>query len=160
VPSPPPPAPKASQAREAAPRPAEGTPADRDADAAALEATPSHHPGSPLLSHGLEIRTVRPDFVGYSLTTVLTASPRNPVVQMSFDRRGVVREASFFKQTVQAAEFGRPARFMVHSTGFDLVDAPLLNSVYQWTARGRALDELPENDPEARVTILVRVILR
>jgi hypothetical protein len=86
--------------------------------------------GRPAAGQGLEVRTVRPRF---SVTTMLTSNPRRSTVDVVFGRDGRVLRAAF--------QQGR-------TTGYPEVDGPLLDAIYRWTARGRALADIP---PDADV---------
>ncbi|MFM9997082.1 MAG: hypothetical protein ACKVU4_14935 [Phycisphaerales bacterium] len=118
---------------------------DKESIASALRDAPSVAPGRVLAAEGLEIQTRRPR---WSRVTQLTRSPANPVVQITFGRDGSVRRAGFLSDGA-----------VVFGSGFQDVDEPLLSAIFLWTARGEALDRLPPDDPEAGVTIRVRVIL-
>lgn len=147
------PMPAAPAAPQPAPRQADATPIDerapivttRESIATALRTAPTVVPGKVLAAHGMEIQTRRPQ---WTRLTLMTRRPANPVVQISFGRDGRVRRAGFLSDGEH-----------VFSTGFDDVDEPLLNAVFRWTASGAALERLPEDAPDAVVTILVRVIL-
>lgn len=139
-------APPAAPAPFAAPAStAPGTPgiaSDAESDASSIKEALEYRLGKPLAGKGLRIRTVRPV---WSVTTRLTASPRNPVVRVVFGRDGRVIEAKF----VAGQE-----------TGYPDVDAPILHAVHRWTASGEALTKLPANDPRAGVVMTFRMILR
>ncbi|MCW5777365.1 MAG: hypothetical protein KIS87_13085 [Phycisphaeraceae bacterium] len=103
-------------------------------------------PGQPVAAEGLDIETVRPR---WTLVTRMTALPRNPVVRVTFGRDGRVARAEFV-----------PGR----NTGYADVDGPLLDAVYRWRARGRALDELPAGvggaeGEAAGITLEFRLVL-
>jgi hypothetical protein len=103
-------------------------------------------PGQPVAAKGLDIKTRRPQ---WGTTTLLTAFPANPVVVIEFNRSGKVVRAQFARDGKR-----------VMSTGYEDVDEPLLNAVYTWTAAGKALEKLPEDDPDATVRIVLSVVLR
>lgn len=103
-------------------------------------------PGKVAAGQGLEIFTQRPR---WPLTTLALRAPRNPVLRITFGPGGRVVDARFAKEGSREL-----------STGFSDVDEPLLTAVYRWTARGKALDELPAEDPEAGVTVNLRIILQ
>ncbi len=117
---------------------------DKEALAAALKSAPSVMPGRVLAAEGLEISTRRPQ---WSRTVQLTARPRNPVIWITFGRNGRVLRAGFLSDGER-----------VFDTGDESVNEPLMNAVYRWTAKGKAIDALPD-EPEAGVTIRVRVLL-
>lgn len=121
----------------------EGTQDDRESDAASrTEIVDRRRLGQVIAAKGLQLRTVRPQ---WGLTTLATASPRNPTLVIHFNRAGRVTRAGFVRG---------------QSTGYVAVDEPLLNAVYQWTATGEELLRLPEGDPTATVTIQLRIMLR
>lgn len=99
--------------------------------------------GRPAAAQGLEIITKRPRRNPFSLVTRATAIPESPVLDVRFNRSGAV-----FKATI------------VKSSGSPDVDSPVLAAVYGWTARGKDLELLPSNDPEAGITIRVTILLR
>jgi len=90
-------------------------------------------PGRPAAAQGLDITTVRPQ---WPLVTRLSAMPRDPVLWVRFNREGRVDDAGFVE--------GR-------STGDNRVDGPLLDAIFRWTAKGKAIDALPPGE-----TILMR----
>lgn len=116
-----------------------GTKSDRESDAASTVTAKVRDLGQPLISQGLEIRTVRPRFTYY---TQLTASPRPPVVRVQFDREGRVYRAEY-----------------VQSSGVSDVDRPLLDAIYEWRARGKQLEGLSNGNPPETVTIQIRILL-
>lgn len=123
-----------------------GLPADREALAAAIRAAPAVRPGQVVAGQGLEILTRQPR---WSTTTVLTHRPRNPVVEIVFDREGRVRRAQFVRDGQR-----------VYNTGYEDVDQPLLSAIYAWQARGRVLAELPPDDPDAGAKVILTILLR
>ena len=98
------------------------------------------HPGHPAAAQGLDIVTVSPH---WSYTTRLSALPRNPLVRIEFARDGHVKKAMFLPK---------------QSTGYPDVDGPLLDAIYRWKGKGKALDDLPDQ-PDAAVSITFRIIL-
>lgn len=128
--------------------PAAGAPgiqSDRESIAAALKNAPVVKPGQVVAAKGMEIRTRRPQWTN---TTELTRSPRNPTVEITFGRDGKVRKAEFVAVGSH-----------IYSTGFDDVDEPLLDAIYLWTAKGKPLDALPADKPDATVTVLITIVL-
>lgn len=122
---------------------AEGARDDRESDAASrTEIVDRRRLGQVIAARGLQLRTVRPQ---WGLTTLATASPRNPTLVIHFNRAGRVTRAGFIRG---------------QGTGYVAVDEPLLNAVYQWTATGEELLRLPEGDTTATVTIELRIMLR
>lgn len=77
--------------------------------------------GKVLVSDGIEIKTVRPRF---HISTLFTASPRNPVATIVFDKSGQVIRAE-----------------LLISSGFADIDSPILNSLYRWRASGKKLED-------------------
>lgn len=126
------------------PRPARrpGEVSDRESDAAAVRSAVNVDPGRPAATKGLKINTVRPE---WSTTTRIVALPKNPVVRVRFNRAGKVVDANFVDR---------------YDTGWPDVDGPLLDAIYRWKAEGDRLRELPENDPEAVITVTFRITLR
>lgn len=126
------------------PRPARraGEVSDRESDAAAVRSAVNVEPGRPAATKGLKINTVRPE---WSTTTRIVALPKNPVVRVRFNRMGKVVDANFVDR---------------YDTGWPDVDGPLLDAIYRWKAEGDRLRELPENDPEAVMTVTFRITLR
>jgi hypothetical protein len=113
---------------------------DKESDAASLEEAVNVRPGRPAAARGLDIITRRPVFT--TLTT-LTTWPENPVVRLTFNRRGRVSKVEWIRRS-----------------GYPSVDEPVLNALYAWTARGQAINDLSEDDADAGVSVVVRVILR
>ncbi len=93
-------------------------------------------PGKPAAAEGLDITTVRPK---WTYVTRLSALPRDPVIAVDFAKDGRVLRAAFV---------------VGKSTGDDRVDGPLLDAMYNWTAKGRALDDLPK-DGTIRMTFAI-----
>lgn len=125
-----------------------GIRSDKESPAAALKRAVKYRPGRPLAVQGLEVRTVEPRF---PVAVRLTSSPRNPVVTIHFDRRGVVTRAEFLKDEEKK---------IVYSTGTPAMDEPLLTAIYQWRAKGRELEQLPADDPNATVSFVMEIFLR
>lgn len=125
-----------------------GLRSDKESPAAALKRAVKYRPGRPLAVQGLEVRTVEPRF---PVAVRLTSSPRNPVVTIHFDRRGVVTRAEFLKDEEKK---------IIYSTGTPAMDEPLLTAIYQWRAKGRELEQLPADDPNATVSFVMEIFLR
>lgn len=144
------PALEAPPAPETPPAPAARTPpgaspgerSDSESEATSLKDPIDIKLGKPLAGKGLKITTVRPN---WSITTRLTARPRNPVVAVRFARDGRVLKADFVKE---------------QSTGYADVDEPLLNAIRRWRASGKELEKIPADDPRAGVSMTFRIILR
>jgi len=98
-------------------------------DAAAIESAINAKPGRVIAAQGLQIKTVRPE---WAIATRLRASPKNPVVKITFGRAGKVIRAAFVAE---------------QSTGDKEVDGPLLAALYRWTAKGEQLLLLPPPPP-------------
>jgi outer membrane biosynthesis protein TonB len=81
-------------------------------------------PGRPAAAQGLDITTVRPR---WPYVTRLSAYPRDPVLWVRFNSKGLVSDAGFVD--------GR-------STGDARVDGPLLDAIFLWTAKGKVIDAL------------------
>lgn len=114
---------------------------DREADASAIVDSIEVVPGKPAAAKGLRIQTSRPQ---WSMTTKLTARPRNPTIRITFGPTGRVTSAEFVR--------GK-------ATGYTEVDQPLLNAIYRWTARGEAIDKLNPTNPRSGVSITVNILL-
>ncbi len=75
--------------------------------------------------------------------------PRSPTVLVEFDRTGRVRKASFVKENGK-----------VLSTGSVEVDRVLLNSVYNWRAKGAKIEALPAEGPGSLFRLRMHIRLR
>ena len=110
---------------------------DRESDATSRDVTLEDLKlGRPIAREGLEIETKRPRFTNL---TLLTASPGNPGVLISFDRDGIPLIVEFDP-----------------SSGDPRVDHALRSSVYRWRAKGARLDSLGEDET---VVIELTIIL-
>lgn len=114
----------------------------RESDAAALKRPLEYKPGKPIAGEGIEITTVRPNF---GTTVRMLASPDNPLVIIDFGPDGRVRHARFARNTARTLNTGNP-----------YVDGAILDAVYRWTAKGKAIDELEESQT---LTYSVRLLL-
>jgi len=140
--------PEPSAAKPKRPRPSDsipGLPSDKEALAAAIKGAPIVRPGRVAAQHGLDVKTVAPR---WSYTTTSTQRPRNPTIYIVFGRDGKVKDADFIRDG--------PVRL---DTGSDEVNEPLLTAMYSWTASGKALRDLPQDDPNAGVTLLFTILL-
>jgi len=121
----------------------EGQVSDKESEATALKDRVKVTPGQPVAAKGLEIKTRRPVFSRY---VRVMAAPKNAVVRVRFTREGKVASAE-----------------LVRSSGWEDVDRPLLDAVYQWTASGKRLLELPEareGEKPATVSMVFEIVLR
>lgn len=132
----------------------EGAPGELDerASDAAMRRTARELPidrlgGRPLQASGdLQLTTVRPT---WSLQVRNAYSPRrNPFIEIRFGADGRVRWARFV-----------PLADGTEGSGYEEVDQPLLNAVFRWTARGRAIEALREQEPGATHDIVMRFLL-
>ncbi|MCI0362889.1 MAG: hypothetical protein L0Y44_11300 [Phycisphaerales bacterium] len=78
--------------------------------------------GKPLVGQGLELKPHRPTF---TLLTLMTAAPGNPLCEINFDASGVPRTAS-----------------ILETSGDPRVDNAILASLYRWRASGSDLEQL------------------
>ena len=136
----------AAEATKPAAPPPPGDPRDaiaseKESDATSRTKIAEWEPGKPPAVEGLDITTVRPR---WTVTTRMMSVPRNPVVRIEFRKNGTVARAAFLDR---------------QNTGYSDVDGPLLDAIYAWTAKGRALDALAADDPKAVVTVTMRIIL-
>jgi TonB family protein len=99
--------------------------------------------GRPAAGQGLEIITKRPKRNPFSLVTRVMSLPNNPSVEVKFGRDGRVKSAK-----------------ITRSSGVSDVDDPVLAAVYTWTAKGKRLETLPTNDPNAAITVRVTILIR
>jgi TonB family protein len=116
-----------------------GERADKEAIATSIKQAVEYRNGRVLAGQGLDIRTVRPEFSTY---TQLTALPRIPVVEITFDTAGRVKNVR-----------------LIQSSGYKDVDEPILNAVWAWTAKGKQLEMLARDNPRALLKISVRMLL-
>ena len=118
--------------------PDEGEPSDMESDATSTIDVPFDkiRLGKPVAGHGLELKPRRPNF---TLLELLTARPRNPLVEISFPRSGKPKSAKLIESTVNKS-----------------IDNAILNSLYAWRAKGKRLEELGENET---VSIRLRILL-
>ncbi|MDQ7012765.1 MAG: hypothetical protein Q9O74_02575 [Planctomycetota bacterium] len=114
---------------------------EKESDATSRERIVEWEPGRPPAVEGLDITTVRPR---WTVTTKITAVPRNPVVRMEFGKDGKVVRAAYLEK---------------QGSGYPNVDGPLLDAIYAWTAKGEALEALAADDPDDVVSITMRIIL-
>lgn len=79
-------------------------------------------PGRVITAQGVKIKTVVPRF---SVVTSISTLPRNPAVDVVFDKDGAVTHV-----------------ILKQSGGAENIDGPVVASVYKWTASGERLKEL------------------
>jgi hypothetical protein len=120
-------------------RPGEKSP--KESDASSTTPTVEIRPGKPAAAQGLDITTKRPIFT--SLTRVTAYPQQNPLLKVTFNRAGLVSKV-----------------LLVESSGAPDVDSPIVNSVYQWTAKGKLLAEISPTDPTGGITVSFRILLR
>lgn len=150
------PAPAPEPAKEEAPAPTPApTPSDvaagkpgledeREADPVALaKPVKASNLGKPLAGEGIQITTVSPTF---GTTIRMLASPNDPLVVIDFAADG----------TVQRARYARAGK-QILNTGHPHVDGAILDAVYRWTAKGKAIDELKDDET---LTYSIRLLLR
>lgn len=113
--------------------------ADKESDPTSLRRTARYESGRVEAGEGLEILTVNPSF---DAATRNFSLPRSPVFEIKFDRNGEVKRLR-----------------MLRSSGFPNVNEPIKNAMFKWRARGKALDELP-NEPDAGVVLRITIRLR
>lgn len=92
--------------------------------------------GKPLAAQGLELRPQRPEF---TVLTMLTAAPANPLCRIVFGRDGVPVEAA-----------------IVQTSGDARVDEAILASLYRWRASGAPLQA---SDPDSRFEVRIMILL-
>jgi hypothetical protein len=93
--------------------------------------------GRPLAARGLQIKTRKPRF---DTLTMITTAPRNPVVELKFDRHG------------------KPLSYrLLVTSGSERIDGPILDALAGWTAAGKPLEKL---QPGQTVMVRLRLVLR
>lgn len=105
-----------------------GDPSEKESDpSSTIEVAPENwRHGKPLAARGLELFPRKPRF---TILTRITASPSNPLCMMRFDSRGVVVRAR-----------------IIESSGHSRVDQNLLDSLYDWRAKGEQLEALEDDE--------------
>ncbi|CAG1000975.1 hypothetical protein PHYC_02879 [Phycisphaerales bacterium] len=132
--------PSPAQSQSARPTGEPGLRADDESAARSMEDAIVVRPGKPIARPGLNIKTATARF---SPSTIVLNRPKNPLVRITFGRSGRVLLAEFVPgQTTGSAD----------------VDKPLLDSLHRWSARGKDLLRIPENDPNAGVTLTFRIV--
>lgn len=130
----------ASAAAPPVPREPTAEQSPRESDPFALEKPVVVHPGRPAAAEGLEIETRH---LRLSLYSQVIAPPGRVRVLATFNRQGRVTDVEFVKRT-----------------GIAVIDEPILNCVFSWRARGRALEALDPMDPEAGLVVPFEIVLR
>lgn len=118
-----------------------GKKSDAESPASSREISTKFRPGTPIAHEGIRIR---PKLPRYTMTTRAMSRPSNPLVIIKFNRAGKVVKAEF-----------APGK----TTGSPDWDGPLLASLYEWTATGKKLQELPTDDPNAVLVLKLDYIL-
>lgn len=124
-----------------------GIRSDKESPASALKRALKYRPGKPVAVQGLELATVEPRF---PVSVRLTSNPRNPVLVIHFDRKGVVTRADFLKDEKKGT---------IYNTGEPAVDEPLRTAIFQWRAKGEELLRIPADNPDATVSIVMEIVL-
>lgn len=124
-----------------------GIRSDKESPASALKRALKYRPGRPVAVQGLELATVEPR---WPVSVRLTSNPRNPVLVIHFDRKGVVTRADFLKDEKKGT---------VYNTGEPAVDEPLRTAIFQWRAKGEELLRIPADNPDATVSIVMEIVL-
>ncbi len=117
-----------------------GQKAEEESAAASVTESLVYKPGQPLAGKGLKVNTVSPR---WGVTTMLTSSPKNTVIRITFGRNGKVLKAVFVDS----------------GTGFEDVDGPLLDAVYRWTAKGEVLEKIPADKPQAGLNFDIKFLM-
>ncbi len=112
--------------------------ADREADGSSVKRAATFRNGKVEAGQGLDIRTVRPIFTA---VTRALAFPTPPVVEVKFDKAGMAKRVR-----------------IIRSSGYDDVDGPIVNAVYQWLAAGKALATVGD-EPDAGLVMRVTFLL-
>jgi hypothetical protein len=98
-------------------------------------------PGTPLAAKGVRIVTRTPRF---SITARVASNPRNPTLELTFNREGRVIAGKFVEG---------------QTSGYDDIDGPILDAAMRWTATGKKLAEVLGDDPKATFTIRITYLL-
>lgn len=125
----PPPTPEQpGEARAEKPAEPDATPADRESDATSIVEVDRDQwrAGKPLAAQGLTIITKKPEF---QLWTLLTAAPRNPTVEVTFNHLGRVMDVRFAR-----------------TSGHADVDRAIMLAVFAWRAEGERLSAFKEGE--------------
>lgn len=96
-------------------------------------------PGKTAAAEGLEIATKIPP--RFTIPAEIFSARMKPLFAITFGRDGTVKRVE-----------------IVRSSGRTDVDEPWRAALYRWTAKGKALDDLPADDPEASITIRIELL--
>jgi hypothetical protein len=116
----------------------EGEVTDMESDPTSLQDVPPNQwrNGRPIASKGLEIKTRKPRF---TILTLVTSAPRNPIVELRFDQEG------------------KPVRYgFVRPSGYPDIDGPILDALAGWRAAGEPLKRL---GPDDTITLRFKLLL-
>lgn len=121
--------------------PVDGELSDRESDATSTVDVPADRwkNGKPLAAKGLQILTRRPEMLPEYLA-VQIGPAKNPVFELHFDHRGVVRKV-----------------VMQESSGVSQLDDRLIDCLYKWRARGARLAQVKADD---RLKLSMRMLVR
>ena len=97
--------------------------------------------GKPLVAHGLTITPKRPKF--NILPRALGIGGRNPIVEVRFNHKGRVDDA----------------RIIRSSGNRDGFDRPVIDAMYEWTAKGKRLEELAATTPPGTVSFRFEILI-
>jgi hypothetical protein len=114
--------------------------AERESPPTSQETPITVKPGQPIAMKGLRIDTVAPKF---TYITRITAAPSNPLVKLTFNTAGKVTLAE-----------------LIESSGYEGVDRPVKDALYNWRAHGVQLDELKKKDPKQVFSLQFRIVLQ
>lgn len=126
--APPPTSEQPAESRAETPAAPDATPADRESDATSIVEVDRDQwrAGKPLAARGLTIITKKPEF---QLWTLLTAAPRNPTVDITFNHLGRVTDVRFTR-----------------TSGHADVDRAIMLAVFAWRAEGERLAAFKEGE--------------
>ena len=125
-----------------------GQAADRESPATSIEEPLEVKPGRPAAQEGLKVITRR---IKWPNLLRLRSRPSNPIVEFYFNREGQVADLRFARDEETKREY---------NSGSAEVDEVLINNLYGWSAKGAQLEELPEDDEDATLKVVIRILLR
>lgn len=117
--------------------------AERDSDAFTLEPPLEYTPGQPVAREGLEIIT---KYIPVFRSLVLIRRPNNPIIRFTFGHDGKAARVRYVERDR-----------VVYDTGDEQLNEVMLNGLYQWGAKGAAIDELA---PGETISVEIRMNLR